>query len=57
MTKAERETYKQQFGQEPPSEASKRFVEPSDWTSVEEEEDEDEKATAGAPAKPAAENR
>jgi hypothetical protein len=54
MTKAEWEAYKQQFGQEPPSEASKRFVEPSDWTSVEEEED-GEKANAGAQAKPAAE--
>jgi hypothetical protein len=56
MTKAERELYKAQFGQEPPSEASKRFVEPSNWVSVDEDEEE-KKPEAGAQPKPEAENR
>ncbi len=43
MTKAQREAYRSQFGQEPSSEAAVRFVEPSDWTAVEEKDEENGK--------------
>jgi hypothetical protein len=46
MTEEQREAYKQQFGQEPPSEASVRFVDESDWE-TEEEDDSGEEGDNG----------
>jgi hypothetical protein len=55
MTEEQREAYKRQFGQEPPLEASVRFVEPSKWNVVEEgEEEEGRRADEATPIKPQA---
>ncbi len=55
MTEEQREAYKRQFGQEPPSEASVRFVEPSKWNVVDKgDEVEGRRADEATPIKPLA---